>query len=319
MRSYVFIATHARPKLLERTLLSLAEADRPDGFERVIVIENASESSREVCKQLENDLPVEYRHVPEPGKSRALQSVIEDLGSGFAFYADDDVRVCPGILKTYVDAAKEHGPDVVLGGPVRIDYEGDPPPDWLVEYLPVSAKGWEPDDPAMALRWTMFVGFNYGGYIERFIEAGGFNPDLGPGAMRAGTEYNPMGQDTDMQQKLLRAGCRLHYLPDAVVWHWVPRSRCTPKWALHRAYRKAITDQLDDRRSCETALTGPRWRGAPRWTWKRWLSLAWSSLAASCMTDAHARFFTRLQWHRWRGYQEALRIVDRESNDKRVV
>jgi len=316
MKFYVIIATHARTPLLTRTLRSLAEADRPDGFERVIVIENGSNAgARNACQEVKDLLPIEYRHQEKPGKSIALQSVLDDLKEGFAFFTDDDVRIAGNTLTAYQAAASEHGRDVIYGGPLRVDFEGSPPPQWLTDYLPNSVNGWEPDDPYLSLRWVRFLGANYGIFIERINAVGGFDATLGPGAQRAGTESNPVGQDTEIQNRLMSDGCRLHYVPDALVWHWVPPERCTPKWALHRAYRAAITDALRYEVRNRRAAAGPMLFGKPRWTWKPWLRLATSNAVANLLPDPCGRFLVRLQFQKWRGYQEALRQIAAKNDN----
>ena len=314
LRFNAVIATHGRSSLLERTLASVAQAARPGGFERVIVIENGSAAGAEkVCRQAEGKLPVEYRHTGQPGKSRALQQVLEALGDGFVLFLDDDVRVCPQLFELYAQAASEHGADCFFGGPFQVDYQGDPPPAWLVDYLPWSAKGWQPDDPTESLKWNRFIGFNYGAFVRRVLEVGGFNPDIGPGAMRAGTAGNPVGQETEMQNRLLADGCRPIYLPGAMVWHYVPGNRCTPRWTLHRWYRMAVTEGMSETKDLE----GPRWRGVPRWMYRRAAALWWAAHRPDGSCDKSDRFNRKKQYYEWRGYMAGLRIQSRSAAGKK--
>ena len=312
VRLNVVIATHRRRLLLQRALASLAEARRPEGFEQVIVIENGSDDgTRGVCREAPGGLPVRYQHQAQPGKSRALQSCLEKLGGGFALFLDDDVRVCPDLLTEYADAAQQGGKDTIYGGPLRVDYEDKPPPAWLNEFLPFTARGWEPDDPDEALRYDRFLGPNYGAFVNRILSVGGFNPDIGPGAQFAGTERNPVGQETEMQNRLREDGCRSTYLPNAVVWHWVPADRCTVRWAHQRWYRHGITDGMRDRDS----VGGARLGGTPRWTWSVWLRLAASAAAANLIADPRCRFMVKREFSRWRGYMEGRRRQSRSATE----
>ncbi len=43
-----------------------------------------------------------------------------------------------------------------------------------------------------------------------------------------------------MQLSLIAAGLEGQYVPQALVHHWVPRDRCSPQWALERAYRNGV-------------------------------------------------------------------------------
>lgn len=314
LRFNAVIATHGRSSLLQRTLDSLAKTKRPDGFERVIVIENGTAAGAEKeCQRAESKLPIEYQHTVLPGKSRALQQVLETLGEGFVLFLDDDIRVCPQLLEVYAQAASEHGPDCFFGGPFQVDYQGDRPPTWLVDYLPWSAKGWNPADPQESLKWNRFIGFNYGVFVQRILAIGGFNPDIGPGALHAGTASNPVGQETEMQNRLLEDGCRPVYLPKAMVWHYVPHSRCTPRWTLHRWYRMAVTEGMSETKELE----GPRWRGVPRWMYRRAAALWWQAYRPNGSCDKSGRFSRKKQYHQWRGYMAGLRIQSQSAAEKK--
>ena len=47
-----------------------------------------------------------------------------------------------------------------------------------------------------------------------------------------------------MQRRLVTAGLKAVCVPQALVYHWVPRERCSPEWALERAYRNGIRSGL---------------------------------------------------------------------------
>jgi GT2 family glycosyltransferase len=160
-------------------------------------------------------------------------------------FFDDDVRVDPHVLECYAAAAETTGRGYFFGGPIRIDYPDGPPPAWLKSRLSRSVVGWEPDDGAdPEIARTLFLGANYAAYAEDIRQVGGFSPFLGPGALRRGTEGNPTGQEYEMQLRFVAAGLQPRYVRGAVVWHYVPRDRCSPKWALHRAYRDAYVNGM---------------------------------------------------------------------------
>lgn len=170
-----------------------------------------------------------------PGKSRALQHWLEILREGLVLFLDDDVRVSPEVLEVYASAAKQYGANSCYGGPLSIDYEEEPP-SWLIPYLPPSARGWPQRWPFAPGRKYYFLGANYGAFTERILSVGGFDKVLGPGAFKAGNQDNPTGEETYLQKRLLEDGCQQVFLPEAKGWHYVPRSSCTPAWALQRIY-----------------------------------------------------------------------------------
>jgi GT2 family glycosyltransferase len=90
----------------------------------------------------------------------------------------------------------------------------------------------------------VFLGFNWAAFAEDLHAVGGFDYRKGPGS-----PTKSVGQETDMQERLLQAGRHGRYVPGAMVWHYVPRSRCSPDWALERAYRIGVQWGLTRTRS----------------------------------------------------------------------
>ncbi|MEJ2504624.1 MAG: glycosyltransferase family A protein, partial [Gemmatimonadota bacterium] len=124
----VLIATHGRARLLARTLDSLIEAELPSTMRRVLVVENGPPSGAEdVCRARADRLPLDYMHVAEGNKSRALNTGVQALEPGLIYFVDDDVRVSPHGPEAYVDAAARYGPGHHFGGPVHVDRDDEPP------------------------------------------------------------------------------------------------------------------------------------------------------------------------------------------------
>lgn len=282
MDLHVIMATHGRPLLLERTLESLLNVHRPPGFGKFIVVENGSDAgAKDVCSDLGRTLPILYHNIGPSGKSRALQWAVDEVvGDALVVFFDDDIRVDSNVLVTYAEAAEEHGPDFVYGGPLSVDYE-TPPEDWLLPYLPLSAKGWEGPDSADALLDMGFFGCNYAVFGEKIRAVGGFNPDLGPGANVSGTEGNPVGQETEFQKRLFAAALTPLFLPGARVWHYVPHARCSPEWAIHRVYRERLRDAILGRNE----TPGRRVLGFPVGYWKLRMQLVLSPRVRSAHRD----------------------------------
>lgn len=289
----VLIATAHRPGLLERTLHSVAEARLPSGLRRVLVVENGdSRSAPEVCARFEGRLPIECRHVPQRGKGAATQAGLECIASGLVVFFDDDVRIAPGVLTAYVEAAQAHGPACFYGGPVSIDYE-EPPPDWLLDFLPYSARGWSWG----VADWPWFLGFNWAAFAEPALRLGGARADLGPGA-KARYIDSPTGMETEMQRRMVAAGMERRYVPEARVWHWVPRDRCSVEWTLRRTHRNGLSEGLG---------AGPdliRWFGVPRWSLRALASAGVRRLGSSLRRNAAPidRFRARWELARLSGY-----------------
>jgi glycosyltransferase involved in cell wall biosynthesis len=233
----VNIATSGRPDLLRRTLKSLGECELPPGYSQTIVVENGPRAgAEEIVRSASRKLRAQYIHFPRGNKSAALNEALKFIHDSLVFYTDDDVRFDRRVLREYADAARYYGGGCFYGGPLGVDYVS-PPPNWLREYLPCSAKGWKLENGKQRLSSERFIGCNWAAYSEDLRALGGFNPQRGPGSPTGST-----GQETDMQDRLLRSGLSGIYVPGAYIWHFVPENRCSPDWVIQRNYSHGLED-----------------------------------------------------------------------------
>lgn len=230
----ILIATAgARPDLLRRTLESLAACDAPRNLQRTVIIENGPTPR---CAKIVETFGATYLHEPVGNKSAALNIAMRDITDGLVFFSDDDVTLAPRTLTGYERAAAEQGDGYYFGGPVEPDYLGEPPPPWLVRFLPASARGWRAPRGGVIDGVSPFLGFNWAAWARDIHAAGGFDPSRGPGAASGAT-----GQESDMQRRLTARGLKPFYVPEALVHHAVPPQRCSPRWMLRRAYRTGVS------------------------------------------------------------------------------
>lgn len=290
---YVLIPTHERPRLLERTLESLARCPQPEEYREAIVIENGSKSGAEkIVGAYRDALQARYLYTPRGNKSHALNQALTEIADGLIIFFDDDVRVHRGVLQAYAEAAAGVEGGMFFGGSTRVDYELEPP-EWLVEYLPASATGWpEGDRPGEK---TSFLGFNWAAFASDLRACGGFNPTVGPGTLST-------GQETEMQQRLLAWGAAPAYVPDALVWHYVPESRCTPSWVLARGYRTGIGFGY---MLWDVSTTG--W-AYPLWVWKGLLKRIGVLCRDGIFGDRHERFGARYRFWEYLGKMRGAKM-----------
>lgn len=232
----VVIPTAGRPRLLQRTIASVCDCPLPETFGHLIVVENGTRSgAKEIVAQTSPKLKARYVYSAANGKSAALNELLESLPEALIVFLDDDVRVDPGMLMAYDSAASGIGGGVFFGGPFGVDYEQEPG-DWLKRYLPGSACGWRIDaTESQPIDTPCFLGFNWAAFASDLKCVGGFSPLYGPGSITGCP-----GQETEAQCRLLQAGVVGRYVPDAKVWHYVPRERCSPQWVVERSYRRGI-------------------------------------------------------------------------------
>ncbi|MBW1981244.1 MAG: glycosyltransferase [Deltaproteobacteria bacterium] len=239
---YVIIATSSRLQLLRRTLNSLSKCNFPQDFQEIIVIENGEK----VCDQnflrpYIEKLPIRYIYMPEANKSKALNTAIDTISSGLIVFLDDDVRIHKDTLIAYSHIVGEMLSGRFYGGPVRVDYEKQPPA-WLLRKLPASAKGWSLGEHDTIINKACFLGLNWAAFATDLQKVGGFNVTMGPGSASRGD-----GEETNMQRRLLQSGLQGIYVARAEVWHYVPQHRCTPEWTISKAKRLGVAAGIENR------------------------------------------------------------------------
>lgn len=235
----VLIPTAGGNPALERTLQSLNDCNKPFNYLKTIVVENGPKfQAEDICKKFPL-LKIDYRYVEMANKSNALNEVIKSLDdSALIFFTDDDARFDRNVLAKYSEASKGKSSGEFYGGPVRVDYERIPPK-WYRGYLPPSALGWTYNENARFDGVSGFLGINWAAFVKDIKETGFFDTTIGPGAKSFAT-----GQEFNMQMRLFQKGVKPIYNSNAIVWHYVPKSKSTFSWAVTRKYRNGISQGL---------------------------------------------------------------------------
>jgi GT2 family glycosyltransferase len=196
----------------------------------IIVIDNSSnDQTWQSLQKISDDFPVPLHPLQSisPGKSRALNEAIAIAkGAVFAFL-DDDVVVEPAWLAAL---ATHFGQSARLAaqGTVRILPRDMANPEIrrLIErYRTVS----QVDFNGTTGECHSLNGANMAIRREVFDSVGNFDVRLGPGA--SGTS-----EDVEIARRIRRAGIRIDYMRDAIVFHQVDRSRLTEAYfqSIHR-------------------------------------------------------------------------------------
>src|SRR5690625_3949232 len=126
----VLIPTHGRPRLLGRTIASLAACRLPEGYREAVVVENGIRAGAEAvvaeAAAAHPHLRLRYLHVERANKSHALNEALKTIADGLVVFFDDDVRLEPGVLEAYAEAAEAHPEPAFFGGSLGVDYEKRP-------------------------------------------------------------------------------------------------------------------------------------------------------------------------------------------------
>lgn len=255
LRIAIVIPTFNRPELITRLLESLQAAQIPASLTEIWVVENGSRRGTEaVCDKFRPVLPIRYAFELRPGPSHARNLGTKNADADVVIYFDDDIRCDPKTLLAYDREIQSHGDRAFYGGQLGIDYE-EKPEDWMMQYLPSSVKGFNLGTQPCFISEPMFLGANHAIPKTIQVELGGFD-----GACPVG-QSGPMGEETRLQKRLLGRGLAARYIPDALVWHYVPAERSSFKWALIRKYRQAYSHGLtsDSNKDVKKVFGLPRW------------------------------------------------------------
>jgi len=294
----VVIATKDRARLLSDTLASLLAQQWPRDRYDIWIADNGSTDDTTAVVASASRRPgapsIVYRYVATPGKSYAVNALLDDVTATLIALTDDDVTPEPGWLQAIASAFDETGADFIAGR-ILPRWETAPPP-WLSAalhgVLAVPDNGGQrltlgPDGDG---RDVIPIGANMAIRTSVVRRVGGLRHDLGKlsGTLRT-------GEDHEFFLRMLDAGYRGMYEPTALARHFVPRDR------LNRGYfRRWLYQNGQDVARLESAHRRDvrRLLGVPRYLWRRAALDAVSMVKAGMAGDERERFAasTRLIW-----------------------
>jgi len=293
----VIVATHNRRALLERTVSALAAQEHPRGDLEILVVDNAStDGTAEAVEALVRQAgghAIRLLREARPGKSFAVNAGVSAAAGHLLAFTDDDVLPSPRWVAAIAKAMAESGADFCAG---RIrPLWGAPPPAWLSPalhgVLAIPDNGPERLPIRRGLNeHVMPIGANMAVRREVLDRLGGWRPELGKlrHTLRS-------GEDHEFFLRMLHAGLRGVYEPEAVVAHLVPADRLRRgyflRWlhdnglvvaGIERAYPPRVVSLL----------------GVPRYLWREAASDALRMVAAWGPDRAAERFAraNRLAW-----------------------
>jgi glycosyltransferase involved in cell wall biosynthesis len=226
VQTSIIIPTYNRADYLAKCLEALAaQTMDPAAFEIIIVDNNSSDDTRELCLSFADTHPtLNVRHVCETqqGASYARNRGVAEAKGAIVCFLDDDSPPIPEWLErlrqTFDDPAVG-----CAGGPSILDYQGQERPPWLRGDLQGLLSGYTLPyaEPTQVVRWEQLpLSCNLAIRRRMFTELGLFRVDLD----RSRGQVLAAG-DTEMADRISKSGCKVVYVPDAPVRHLVPPGR----------------------------------------------------------------------------------------------
>jgi glycosyltransferase involved in cell wall biosynthesis len=248
MKLDVIVPTYNRSELLQRTLKSLLTAEIPPGLsvEVTVVDNNSKDETRRVVEEWmpEFSSRLHYLFEGRQGRSFALNAGIAATTGDLVGFIDDDEEIDRMWFTRAVSAFEQHEQPDFVGGPYAPRW-GAPCPAWLpVGYRGVI--GWVDGGRQVAAFDADFPGILMGGnaVLKREIleKVGTYSTTLGR------TDKGLLScEDEDFYRRLLAAGGRGIYLPDLIIYHFIPPERLTKKYFRSWCYWRGISRGMIDR------------------------------------------------------------------------
>lgn len=248
MQLDVVIPTYNRSQLLRKTLRSLLDARVPPGLDvRITVVDNNSkDDTRELvlAEQAKAKLPISYVFEKAQGRSHALNAGVKATTGTHVGFIDDDEEVDSSWYETIRDVFAEHDLDFI-GGPYVPRFESAIPA-WLPrEYN--SVIGVVDGGTKRVAFDRNYPGILMGGnavFVRRILEkVGSYSTSLG----RSGNRLLSC-EDEEMYERLLAAGARGMYVPELIIYHFVPTERLTKRyhraWCFWQSVSSAVLDRI---------------------------------------------------------------------------
>jgi len=223
----ICVTTYNRPNGLKRLLTALAKlafkkVETPDI--EVIIVDNDSRGlAVKIAEEFQLNFPWTLKIDVEPqqgvtyGRNKSL-SLASPQTNAIAIIDDDEVPI-PNWLDELLWIQQEYNADIVTG-PVEPRFEEGKAPSWILKggfFSPPRYKTGESRDVAFTnnvlIRAEILQPYNPV-FDNRFAFTG--------------------GEDAHLFMRLYRAGYKIIWADEAIVYDWIPEERTKSKWVLER-------------------------------------------------------------------------------------
>ena len=239
MKTSVIIATHNRADSLRRLVASLAP-EIVTGSREIFIAENGTPAPAQLTIE---GVPLKHLHEPRAGKCRIQNRAIAQASGEILVFLDDDLIVAPGYLEAVEDFFNTHREFAAMKGRILPGEDPEKKVGPMAAYLdlPIVDHG----EDIVEVRGVL--GANMAFRADAIKKVGPFDERLGPGA--GGHE-----EETEMSQRLRRAGFRIGYAPKALVYHEVDPSRANRERFIRIARERGRCRMLHEKHSAADVI-----------------------------------------------------------------
>jgi len=202
----VVIASRNRRDLVADAVRSIAAGSTLPA--EIIVIDQSDDQEPPPAWRVPGTVPLRHLHMPALGVSAARNAGAKAAKTPLLAFLDDDMWADPTWLSSLTRVLVSEGPGTAVTGRVRA---GEPEREGA--FVAATADRTVQRSYSGRLPIDVLAGGNMGMYRDAFMRVGGFDERLGPG-----TRF-PAAEDNDLGFRLLDAGLRIVFVPEAVLVH----------------------------------------------------------------------------------------------------
>jgi glycosyltransferase involved in cell wall biosynthesis len=240
----IIICTYNREKYIYNALKSIATQAYPcSQYELIVINNNSTDKTEETCQKFEQDFPAvdfHYHIEYQQGLSYARNRGIKESKGDIIIYLDDDIELFPNFLEEYDNFFKQYPDAIGAGGRVIPRFEGEEPK-WISKItrkllggaLDLGSK----IKPFKSGKYP--IGCNSAYLSKAFKEFGLFNTELG----RKGTGLVG-SEEKDMYDRFRNNGRTFYYIPNAIVYHYIPISRFSDEYFKNLSFSIGVGEKI---------------------------------------------------------------------------
>lgn len=241
LRLSLVIATYNRAESLITALKSVVEQSAPkEQWECVVVNNNSTDSTQECFDAFATAHPdVRMRMVNEvrQGLSYARNRGIGESEGEYIAIIDDDERIAPDFISSYISLFDSTPDAVAAGGPIVAEYPSGKPR-WMSRFT------------ERPIANTMYFGPKVTLFPAGRIPGGG-NMAIRRSAIRRYGVFDTSlgyvgdkligGEECDLFERLQIAEAKYYYVPGAVMYHIIPKEKLTQAYLSRLSYNVGVS------------------------------------------------------------------------------
>lgn len=241
VRLSIVIATYNRSAMLMQTLQSVVEQTAPrQEWECVVVNNNSTDDTAEAFAAFAARYPdynLRMELEPNQGLSYARNRGIRESEGEYIAIIDDDERIAPEFVVSYIDLFDTTPDAVAAGGPIVAEYPTGRPR-WMSAFTerPIANTMYFGDEVREFPRGRVPGGGNMALRRSAVRRYGVFDTSLGyVGESLVG------GEETDLFERLQIAEAKYYYVPKAVMYHIIPKEKLTVEYLRRLSYNVGVS------------------------------------------------------------------------------